>query len=91
MSYATAQEIGSSLTYGWRIATVVAGGPSGGKLKPDDIIVALNGTAIRNNDDLASYLEEKTLPGQSLTITAFRNNQTMSVDVVLDTRPEPAA
>lgn len=91
MSYATAQEIGSSLTYGWRIATVVAGGPSGGKLKPDDIIVALNGTAIRNNDDLASYLEEKTLPGQSLTITAFRDNQTMSFDVVLGTRPAPAA
>jgi S1-C subfamily serine protease len=90
MSYATAQEIGSSLTYGWRIATVVAGGPSGGKLNPDDIIVALNGTAIRNNDDLASYLEEKTLPGQSLTITAFRDNQTMSVDLVLGTRPAPA-
>jgi S1-C subfamily serine protease len=91
MSYNMAQEIGSSVTYGWRIATVVAGGPSGGKLNPDDIIVALNETAIRNNDDLASYLEEKTLPGESLAITAFRNNQSISVIVVLGTRPAPTA
>ena len=91
MSYNMAQEIGSSVTYGWRIATVVAGGPSGGKLNPDDIIVALNETAVRNNDDLASYLEEKTLPGESLAITAFRNNQTISVDVVLGTRPAPTS
>jgi S1-C subfamily serine protease len=91
MSYSLAQEIGSSVTYGWRIATVVAGGPSDGKLNPDDIIVALNGTAIRNNDDLASYLEERTLPDEILTITAYRGSQTTDVDVVLGTRPAPAA
>jgi S1-C subfamily serine protease len=90
MSYALAQEMGSNVTYGWRIATVVAGGPSDGKLKLDDIAVALNGTTIRNNDDLASYLEERTLPNESLTITVYRSNQLVDMSVVLGTRPAPA-
>jgi serine protease Do len=90
MSYATALQIDSTVTYGWRIATVVTGGPSAGNLLPNDIIIALNGTTIRNNDDLASYLEEKTLPGESLSITAIRDNQTAYVTVVLGTRPPPS-
>jgi S1-C subfamily serine protease len=50
MSYDTAQEIGSSVTYGWRLASVVSGGPSDGKLQVDDIIIAMNDNLIRNND-----------------------------------------
>jgi S1-C subfamily serine protease len=89
MSYDTAQEIGASVTYGWRIATVTAGGPSDGKLRVNDIIIALNQTTIKNNDDLASYLEEKTLPGQTLTITVVRGGVNTDVNVVLGTRPPP--
>ena len=89
MNYDVAQEIGSSVTYGWRIVTVTAGGPSDGRLNPDDIIIAMNDTPIRNNDDLASYLEEKTLPGQSIVITAVRGSSTIDIDIVLGTRPPP--
>ena len=89
MNYDVAQEIGSSVTYGWRIITVTAEGPSDGKLNADDIIIALNDTPIRNNDDLASYLEEKTLPGQSIVITAVRGSSTIDIDIVLGTRPPP--
>ena len=74
MSYDVAQEMGSSVTYGWRIMAVTSGGPSDGKLAVDDIIVALNDVTIKSNDDLASYLEEYTLPGQTLKITVMRNN-----------------
>lgn len=91
MSYAIAQEIGSNVTYGWRLATVVSGGPSDGKLNVNDIIIAMNGTLIRNNDDLASYLEEKTLPQESLIVAAIRNNERMDVTIVLGTRPAPSA
>ena len=91
MSYAIAQEIGSNVTYGWRLATVVSGGPSDGKLNVNDIIIAMNGTLIRNNDDLASYLEEKTLPQESLIVAAIRNNERMDVPIVLGTRPAPSA
>jgi S1-C subfamily serine protease len=89
MSYELAQQLDASVTYGWRIATVVGTGPSNGILRPDDIIIALNGTTIRNNDDLASYLEERTLPGESLNMTVIRNNQTIEVTVLLGTRPSP--
>lgn len=91
MSYAIAQEIGSNVTYGWRLATVVSGGPSDGKLNVNDIIIAMNGTLIRNNDDLASYLEEKTLPQESLIVAAMRNNERIDVTIVLGTRPAPSA
>ncbi len=89
MSYSIAQQIGASVTYGWRIASVVAGGPSDGKLKVNDIIIAMNQTRIRNNDDLASYLAEKTLPGQLLTLTVVRDGSTTDVDVTLGRRPAP--
>jgi len=90
MSYDTAREIGASVTYGWRIATVTAGGPSDGRLRVDDIIIAMNGTFIRNNDDLASYLEEKTLPTEHLVLTVVRGNSTVDVNVILGTRPPPS-
>ncbi len=89
MSYNLAQEIGASVTYGWRIATVTVGGPSDGRLNIDDIIIALDDTPIRNNDDLASYLEEKTLPNQSLVLTVVRGSSTIDVSVILGTRPPP--
>ena len=42
MSYSLAQQSGSNVTYGWKIQSVVSGGPSDGKLKVGDIIIALN-------------------------------------------------
>lgn len=89
MNYNVAQQMGSSVTYGWRIVSIVNGGPSDGKLQAGDIIIALNGVKIKNNDDLVSYLEEKTLPGQSVNITVIRNNASTSVTVVLKERPAP--
>ena len=89
MSYDIAQQTGTSVTYGWRIATVTAGGPSDGRLNVDDIIIAMNETTIRNNDDLASYLEEKTMPGQSIVLTVVRGSSTIDVSVTLGTRPAP--
>ena len=89
MSYNVAQEIGASVTYGWRIATITPGGPSDGILNVGDIIIALNENPIRNNDDLASYLEEKTLPGQRLVLTVVRGSSTVDESVILGTRPPP--
>ena len=72
MDYTIAQQTGANVTYGWKIATVVSGGPSDGKLNVGDIVIALNNQTIRNNDDLASYLEEHTLPGDSLVLTVVK-------------------
>lgn len=87
MSYDVAQEIGSSVTYGWRIASVASGGPSDGKLQIEDIIIALDGNLIRNNDDLASYLEEHTLPNQNISITVVRDSSNLDITVTLGIRP----
>jgi len=87
MTYNAAQQVGSSVTYGWRIASVVRDGPSYGKLQEGDILIALNGVKVKNNDDLASYLEEKTLPGQSVNITVMRNNERVNITVILQQRP----
>jgi S1-C subfamily serine protease len=87
MNYNAAQQLGVSVTYGWRIASVITGGPSDGKLQEGDIIIALNNVKIKNNDDLASYLEEKTLPGQTINITVMRNNTATNLIVTLKERP----
>ena len=91
MSYSSAQEIGATVTYGWRIGSVGPTGPSAGKLAVDDIIIAMNNQTIKNNDDLASYLEENTLPGDSLLLTVVRGDSQIPVTVVLGTRPAPTA
>ena len=91
MNYQMAQELNIDVTYGWRLAAITEGGPSEGKLLVGDVIIAMNGTSIRNNDDLASYLAEKTLPDEHLMFTVFRDNATIDVDVVLGTRPPPSS
>jgi len=89
MNYDWAKELNVNVTYGRYVGTVTAGGPSDGQLRAGDIIIALNGTTIRNSDDLGSFLEGNTLPGDVLVITLVRNNSTMNVNVTLGTRPTP--
>lgn len=91
MTYETAQQLGVNVTYGWLVSTVVSGGPSDGKLQANDVIIALNGTRTKNGDDLASYLEENTMPEQNLTITVVRGTITENVTVTLGRRPSPSA
>ena len=90
MDYATAKQTGANVTYGWQISTIVSGGPSDGKLHIGDIIVAIDGQTIRNNDDLASYLEEHTLPGDNIALTVIRGNSKLDITVTLGTRPAPS-
>ena len=89
MNYDLAQELNVNVTYGRYVGSTATGGPSDGKLQSGDIIIAMNATKIRNSDDLASYLEEKTLPGDLLAITVVRNNTNTDVNVTLGTRPQP--
>jgi S1-C subfamily serine protease len=89
MDYTTAQQTNASVTYGWQIATIKSGGPSDGKLQVDDIIIAMNNQTIKNNDDLASYLEQNTLPGDNIVLTVIRGNSQIDVTVTLGTRPAP--
>lgn len=102
MNYEIAKAMDTTVTYGWLIVQVSSGGPAdnaglqGGTRRVQilgewvtiggDIIIAINGTRIRNIDDLASYLEEYTLPGQTINVTIIRNNEAMNLTVTLGKR-----
>jgi S1-C subfamily serine protease len=52
-----------------------------------DVIISIDNTTVRKIDDLLGYLEESTAVGQMVTLTIWRNGQTMDVDVTLAPRP----
>ncbi|MGA2767295.1 MAG: trypsin-like peptidase domain-containing protein [Candidatus Bathyarchaeia archaeon] len=102
MTYAVAQAMNTDVTYGVQITQVTSGGPadkaglkaSTGQTQIEgasvqiggDIIISLNGTRIRNLDDLSTYLEEYTLPGQTISVAVVRNNATLTLPLTLGTR-----
>jgi S1-C subfamily serine protease len=106
MSYDIAAQEGLKVTYGLLVEQVVSGGPADkAGLKAGttqatidgtqimvggDIITAINGTRIVNQDELSTYLAEHTLPNQTINVTIIRNGQTMTIPLVLGTRPAPS-
>ena len=94
MDYEMAQEMGVNVTYGWRVVEVMPGEPSGNAgVRSDDILIEINGTRIRNGADMASYLEEYTLPGETVILNVKRREgqilHTLEIPVVLGSRPWP--
>ncbi|MEM3833034.1 MAG: trypsin-like peptidase domain-containing protein [Thermoprotei archaeon] len=103
MSYDIARMMNVNVTYGVLVVQVISGSPAfqaglhGGNKQirlygasltiGGDIIIGINGIRIRNNDDLASYLEEHTKPNQTVDLTIIRNNQKMIIPVKLSSRP----
>jgi len=103
MSYGIAEVMDVDVTYGWLIAQVTSGGPAdeaglqGGTEQViigeeavvigGDIIIAINGTRITGIDDLSAYLEEYTLPGQTIDLTVVRDNETITASLELGSRP----
>lgn len=103
MSLSIAKAMNVNATYGFLVTGVTSGSPADkAGLKAGtrqiqvagnqviiggDIIIALDGTRIRNTDDLSTYLEENTLPNQTITATIIRNGATTSVSIMLGARP----
>jgi S1-C subfamily serine protease len=103
MTYEIAAEMGTNITYGWLIAQVTSGGPAdkaglqGGTQQVEiveslvtiggDIVIAVNGTRITSIDDLSAYLEEYTLPEQTVNLTIVRDNETTVIPLELERRP----
>jgi S1-C subfamily serine protease len=102
MTYEIAEAMGTNVTYGWLIVTGSSDtGLRGGTSRVQvvgsvitvggDIIIAVNETRITNLDSLSNYLEEYTLPGQTVNLTIVRNKETMILSVELGKRPSPSA
>jgi S1-C subfamily serine protease len=93
MDYDTAQSINVNVTYGWLIGSVIAGGPASqakpAAVRTNDIIIALNATRVINGDALMSWIEQNTVPGDTVVLTLVRENQTLQLTVKLGTRPPP--
>ncbi len=103
MTYEIAKVMNVDVTYGWLIAKVTSGGPAATAglqagtqqvavagnvvIIGGDIIIALNGIRITNLDDLSTFLEEHTLPGDVINVTIFRSNQRMDLQLTVGTRP----
>jgi S1-C subfamily serine protease len=103
MTYAIAQTIETNVTYGWLITQITDGGAAaqaglqGGNQQVrvndewviigGDIIIAVDGTRIINGDTFMSYLEEHTMPYQTISITIVRNHQIQDISVELKQRP----
>jgi S1-C subfamily serine protease len=96
MNYQIAQAMGTSVTYGYLVESVSANnGLKGGNTQASilgsnivlggDIIIAINNQRITNTDDLLSYLEQHTLPGQSASFTVIRDGQSQTVAVTIGT------
>jgi len=103
MTYEIAKAMDADVTYGWLIVQVASSGPAddaglqGGTqqatvagesvLIGGDIIIALNGARIKGIDDLSTFLEENTLPDQTIDVTIIRDGETMTLPLTLGIRP----
>ncbi len=98
-----AVELGMPVEQGVLISEVVAGTPAaqaglrGGNREAvvrgvrvrlgGDIIIAINGTPVRNFDEMTIYLVNRTEVGQTITVTILRDGQEMRVSLKLAERP----
>jgi S1-C subfamily serine protease len=94
MNYQIAQALGITTTYGYLVESVsTSNGLKGGNSQMTilgartviggDIIIGINGQRITNTDDLLSYLEQHTLPGQTVDFTVIRSRLTQTVSVTI--------
>ena len=85
------------------VNTLVQGGPADkaglhgtttdqyGKKHGGDIVVGLNGQKITEFEQLVSYLERNTAPGDKVVLDILRNGTELQLDVVMGERPPPSA
>ncbi len=81
--FLNAQQIGATITWGAVVTDVTSGGPSDGLLRINDIITSANGTRIQGEDELATFLQTQTFPGDSVELAVNRQGSSINVLVVL--------
>lgn len=87
ITVSSAKTLKLNVTYGWMIVSISSGSPGEkASLMKGDVIVAIDGTRIRNMDDLSTYLETKTEPGQTILVTALRAGSKITVQLTLGSR-----
>jgi S1-C subfamily serine protease len=103
MTYAIAGELDVDVTYGWLVTYISQNsaasqaGLHGGNQQiiivngyvvvGGDIIIGIDGNRVINGDNLMTYLELNTIPGQIITLTIIRDDEILNVPVELGQRP----
>jgi S1-C subfamily serine protease len=82
-NYLAAKDLGLSVTYGWIITNIAPDSPAYNRLRVNDVIIGIDGTVIKNGDELASYLEENTSPGKTVNMKFVRGSQTSTTSIAL--------
>ena len=72
----------TDLTSGVLIVSTQAGLHADGKFEPYDVIIEIDGETIENKSDLQSELYKHQI-GDTITVTYYRNNKKMTVDIKL--------
>src|SRR5215203_2949963 len=54
-----------------------------------DIITAIDGRIVNQNEDLISYIAENKKVGDKITLTIYRNGQFLDLEMTLQERPSP--
>ncbi len=67
---------------GGSTSSAIDGLPAGG-----DLITAIDGNSIRTFDELLAYLITNKSPGDQVTLTVLRGDETLTINVTLDKRP----
>jgi len=92
MDYEMAQQYHLNVSYGWRIGEITPNGPAdNASIEIGDVVIAANGSRVRNGDEITSYLEENTVPDETVRLTIVRGNQILEKSLKLGTRPPPQA
>jgi S1-C subfamily serine protease len=60
-----------------------------GKKHGGDIITAIDGRIVNQNEDLISYIAENKKVGDKITLTIYRNGQFLDLEMTLQERPSP--
>ncbi len=83
---AIASHLGIAQTAGALVSSVVRGSPAAAAgIQAQDVITAIDGTAIKTDSDLAQIIDRRK-PNETVTLTVLRNGQQTEVKVTLGER-----
>lgn len=68
------------------VASVVASGPAAGQLRPDDVLVRIDATAVTSSSQAAEVIRSHA-PGTTVRFTVLRGGQSVQIPVVLAAAP----
>ncbi len=84
---AALRHLGLPVTLTVSVASVTAGGPSDGHLKPDDRILTVDGVAVTSGADVRAQVG-KHKPGDTITFVVERSGSQVTVPVVAGAAPD---